>query len=264
MILHPEGTQLRIILQTDHATFAGELCRRWGGPYFNRPEPLSSLVLAADRHDDGWLPWQAAPRIDPATGRPWSFTNIPYIYSTAGHAGAVQQLMCEDGYAGLLFSLHVSGLYRQRYGWFSHMPMPPIPEENRAAAATFLAEQDRVQAQLREALQPDEELLWTHYRWLQAWDTLSVLICAGWMGFEPGLLGHLPTAPGKPEMAVKCWALGGDRYTVSPWPFDVDQVEWSIPARWLPDVAWESDAAFQAAFGAAPVGCLPVLFQRME
>jgi hypothetical protein len=264
VILHPEGVELRIILQTDHAALSGELSRRWGGDHFARPEPLSSLALVAANHDEGWLPWQAAPRVDPATGRPWSFTNIPNIFHTAGHAAGVQRLIQADAYAGLLLSLHVAGLYRQRYGLMSHMPIPPIPAVYRPAAAAFLAEQERVQAELREFLHPDEEALWAHYRWLQAWDTLSLLICTGWIGEEPGLLGQFPTHPGGEALALKCWALGGDRYTVSPWPFDGDHLDWQIPARWLPDRSWESDAAFQGALAAAPWGSLPVHLQRME
>lgn len=263
MILHPEGAQLRIILQTDHAAFAGELCRRWGGSLFETPEPLESLVTATERHDEGWLPWQAAPRIDPSTGRPWSFTNIPNIYHTAGHAAGVERVRAADPYAGLLLSLHVAGLYKQRFGWMGHMPIPPIPEQYRPAAEAFLAGQEAVQEALMGALQPDQARLWTNYRYLQAWDTLSLLICTGWIGYEPGMLGSFPVSPGGEEIALKCWALGGDRYTVSPWPFAVDEFEYQIPARWLPDQAWPSDEAFQAALTAAPWGSLPVRLVRV-
>lgn len=262
MILRPEGQELRIILQTDHAAFAAELCRRWGGPVFAPPEPLGSLVTATERHDEGWLPWQAAPRIDPVTGRPWSFTNIPNIYHTAGHAAGVERVAAADPYAGLLLSLHVAGLYKQRFGLMSHMPIPPIPEEYRPAAAEFLAGQERVQAELLARLQPDQEALWAHYRYLQAWDTLSLLICTGWISEEPGLLGTFPTRPGGDEVTLKCWSLGGDRYTVSPWPFDFEEFTWSIPARWLPDRSWESDATFQSALAAAPFGELLVRMVR--
>lgn len=262
MILHAEGAQLRIILQTDHAAFAGELCRRWGGLLFDKPEPLASLVRATERHDEGWLPWQAAPRIDPATGRPWSFTNIPNIYHTAGHAAGVQRVTEVDRYAGLLLSLHVAGLYTQRHGWMSHMPIPPIPEEYRPTAEAFLAAQEQVQAALFAELQPEMEALWAHYRYLQAWDTLSLLICTGWIGEEPGLLGSFPTRPGGADVTLKCWALGGDRYTVSPWPFDRDEFTYEIPARWLPDQPWPSDETFQAALAAAPWGALVVRLVR--
>lgn len=262
MILHPEGAQLRIILQTDHAAFAAELCSRWGGSTFERPEPLESLVIATARHDEGWLPWQAAPRVDPATGRPWSFTNIPNIYHTAGHAAGVERVKEADRYAGLLLSLHVAGLYNQRFGWMSHMPIPPIPAEYRPAAEAFLAGQECVQAELLAALQPDQKRLWTHYRYLQAWDTLSLLICTGWIGYEPGLLGSFPVRPGGEELTLKCWALGGDRYTVSPWPFAADQFDVHIPARWLPDQPWTSDTAFQEALAAAPWGTLSVCMVR--
>jgi hypothetical protein len=264
MILHPEGAQLRLILQTDHAAFAAELCRRWGGGLFARPEPLASVVTATERHDEGWLPWQAAPRIDPATGRPWSFTNIPNTFHTAGHAAGVQRVIEADPYAGLLLSLHVAGLYKQRYGFMSHMPIPPIPAIYRPAAEAFLAEQEQVQAALLATLRPDVAALWTHYRWLQAWDTLSLLICTGWIGEEPGLLGTFPTRPGGEEVTLKCWALGGDRHTVSPWPFAVDAFSWQIPARWLPDQPWASDSAFQAGLAAAPWGSLGVALVRID
>jgi hypothetical protein len=264
MILHPEGDRIRLILQTDHAAQAGEFARRWGGELFDRPEPFDSVVLATARHDEGWLPWQAAPRIDPATGRPWNFTNIPNLYHIAGHTAGVATLTELDPYAGLLLSLHVAGLYNQRFGYMGHMPIPPIPPEYQPAAASFLAEQAQVQERLVQRLQPDQVRLWTNYRWLQAWDTLSLLICTGWISEEPGLLGRFPTRPGGEEVAIKCWALGGDRYTLSPWPFAEAEIRCPVPARWLPNQTWPSDEAFQQALAHAAWGELPVVLTRID
>jgi hypothetical protein len=45
-----------------------------------RPDPFAPVVNAALQHDCAWLPWEAAPDFDPATGLPRAFNAVP------GHA----------------------------------------------------------------------------------------------------------------------------------------------------------------------------------
>jgi uncharacterized protein DUF3891 len=76
MIRRDDGADWLLIAQTDHAAPCGVFAERWGsaaGP-FVPVEPRAPVILAAREHDNGWAEWEAAPTVDPATGRPRHFT----------------------------------------------------------------------------------------------------------------------------------------------------------------------------------------------
>ena len=77
MIVRQDGDRLILILQTDHAAISGWLAEHWGNDAFDRPDPFDSVVYAAARHDDGWIPWEKAPKVDPETRLPYQFTDLP-------------------------------------------------------------------------------------------------------------------------------------------------------------------------------------------
>ena len=83
MIVQPHNGQLLSIRQTDHAALAGLFAEHWDNADFARPSPRHPLIAAAVHHDDGWLLWEAVPRIDPTTRRPYQFTAMPI----ADHVG---------------------------------------------------------------------------------------------------------------------------------------------------------------------------------
>lgn len=66
-----------LIAQRDHARISGELAAAWGGPGFARLAAWPNLVAAVTVHDDGWAEWDASPAVDPRTGAPRAFTEMP-------------------------------------------------------------------------------------------------------------------------------------------------------------------------------------------
>lgn len=60
-----------LISQVEHARLSGELTRQ-GREYFSH-----EVTEAVEHHDDGWATWEAAPKINPAVGGPYSFLEMP-------------------------------------------------------------------------------------------------------------------------------------------------------------------------------------------
>ena len=60
MIVRDAGDAWQVVLQTDHADLSGAFARAWA----ERGAGHDSLVIAAERHDDGWAVWERAPRVD--------------------------------------------------------------------------------------------------------------------------------------------------------------------------------------------------------
>lgn len=67
-----DGTKLWLLIsQVHHAEVSGELTRHWQEPF------TADVVDAITHHDDGWAEWEAEPKINPETGAPYSFLEMP-------------------------------------------------------------------------------------------------------------------------------------------------------------------------------------------
>ena len=133
------------ISQPEHARLAGAMAEAWGRPPFLPPVPRTEVLQAVAEHDNGWVEWEAAPGLDRAAGRPFHFTEMPVADHLVIWRRGAQRMLEQNPYAGLLVSMHGAALMRFRLD-----PAARTPEVDRAAVRTFLGEQERLQAALRE------------------------------------------------------------------------------------------------------------------
>lgn len=253
VIIAQDSGRLRLTLQTDHARLAGQLAQCWGGPPFLPPAPLEAIRLAVDLHDEGWAEVDNHPRVNPATGRPYDFREIPQNLHVEAYERCVNRALAAHPYAGLLVCLHGTGLYRRRYGHFPHLPFREVAPDCQAQVERHLAAQDRLATRLLDECKPDPAALWTHYRWLQVWDMISVF--AAMAGpTQPGthLLGVLPHYPGGPEQPLTMHSEGENRFVIDPWPFSQEQIPLGWPARWIDDRHYTGEDHLQAVLAEAP------------
>ncbi len=95
MIRRNDGNDWLIISQVDHAHLAAEIATVWGNdvvPALPLPE---LLVPAIQDHDDGWREWEKTPQIDPETGWPRDFTEMPMAVSTGIWTKSIE--LCSRG-----------------------------------------------------------------------------------------------------------------------------------------------------------------------
>lgn len=236
MIVTPRDGTVRLVLQTDHAAIAGELARRWG-EFFT---PFAPVVLAAALHDEGWRLWEDTPDLAPDTRRPRGFTEMDPAEHTAFYAAGIDRTVSLDPYAGLLCSLHASGLYNGRFGRQQRVLREP---EDQAVAGVFLDHEAQRRERIGIAL---DDAVWRNYRLLQVWDTLSLAIC----GRE---VHSLPDGTRVTR--------AGDHLTLAPWPFHDPQLVLAVPCRQLPDRAWPEAAIFREALRAAPAAAYAVVLR---
>jgi Protein of unknown function (DUF3891) len=257
MLVRDAGESWQLVLQPHHADLSGQLARAWGGSGFAPPQPLDSVVLAATRHDDGWAVWERRPRLGP-DGAPQSFFTVPAAVHLAFYRAAVEVVAEEDRYAGLLVSMHMSGLYRNRYGV---MPTPgmTLEGEARAQAEAFAAQEEARQAALVGELDVDEHERWTNYALLQVFDVVSLYF--GLANVEAGTEGAVegvPTADGG-RTRVAIAPLGPWRVRFDPFPFAASPTELTLARRLIPKRAWQGDEDFRRDFDAAPVESVRIL-----
>jgi hypothetical protein len=261
MLVRDAGDAWQIVLQTDHADLSAQLAAAWGGPGFARPEPYEPLLHAARRHDDGWATWEQQPRLDD-DGAPQSFVTVSAPVHLAFYRAGVECVADEDPAAGLLVSMHMSGLYRQRY---DVMPSPPraLPEDVRDLVDAFVEQEEDRQVALRRMLDADEAWRWTSYALLQVFDVVSLYF--GLADVEtgaPGACEGVPTGDGSDPVRIAIAPLGPWRVRFDPYPFVEDQVPLTLRRRLVPKREWPGDDAFRADLAATPFETVRIFAQR--
>ena len=163
MIVRDLGDAWQVVLQTDHADLSAAFARAWATPL------PPSLVVATERHDDGWAVWEQSPRVDEA-GKPVNFLEVDVRAHLAFYRAGIAAITEEDADAGLLVSMHGAGIYRQRYGL--DQALGPRPRGRGAGRGGRVRRRagGEVRRRARRAG-------WEDYTLLQLFDRLSLYFC---------------------------------------------------------------------------------------
>ncbi len=229
------GDAWQVVLQTDHADLSAGFARAWAdtGPRHD------SLVLATERHDDGWAVWEQSPLVNDE-GVPVGFLEVSVPAHLAFYRAGIAAIADEDAYAGLLVSMHGAGIYQRRYGEDPGLKLAHADEVAELVAA-FVAEQEASVTTRLESAGVDDELRWADYRRLQAYDRLSLLFCLRDLAVsEPFELGALAIEPRGQ------WRIG-----IDPFPL-TGPARLTFLRRLVPKQRWTQEA-FRARFAALPV-----------
>jgi hypothetical protein len=206
VIVRDLGDAWQVVMQTDHADLSAAFARAWATPL--KP----SLVVATERHDDGWAVWEQSPRID-GGGKPVTFLDVDVRSHVAFYRAGIAATTEEDADAGLLVSMHGAGIYRQRYGLDPALGFARADEVKDEVDA-FVADQEA-----KFGGKPGER--WDDYELLQLFDRLSLYFCMRDVENGEGaeLQGYTlaPVAPWQVRM--------------SPYPFGDDPGRFSLLRR---------------------------------
>jgi len=162
VIVRDLGDAWQVVMQTDHADLSAAFARAWATPLSR------SLVVATERHDDGWAVWEQAPRVDD-TGKPVNFLEVDVRSHLAFYRAGIAAIAEQDADAGLLVSMHGAGIYKQRYGLDTALGLTRAAEAQDEVDA-FVAEQEAKFGDGPGERQGDYELL-------QLFDRLSLYFC---------------------------------------------------------------------------------------
>ncbi|HZP41864.1 MAG TPA: DUF3891 family protein [Candidatus Binatia bacterium] len=248
MIIRKEadGTLL-VIGQTDHSRLVGQLAAHWGNETFAAPAPWESVVRAATFHDYGWLRYETSPLVRAATGEPFQFLEVPLDATQLGaYQWSLDWMADVDRYAGLIVSMHRTGLWRGRYGTIAH-PSSYDLESPSPEIEAFIARNEAWQARAREGL--DADAVWTNYRLMQVWDLLGLYFCCQ----EPSddRIEPVPVRYGgkdAPGVRLRLTPIAGGRVACAPYPFATHPCRVQLARRRLRARTFEDLAAFRRAW----------------
>jgi hypothetical protein len=162
VIVRELGDAWQVVMQTDHADLSAAFARAWAAPL------SPSLILATERHDDGWAVWEQAPRVD-GDGKPVNFLEVDIRSHLAFYRAGIAAITEQNADAGLLVSMHGAGIYRRRYGLDPGLGLARAAEAEDEVEA-FVAEQEAKFGGRPGDRQADYELL-------QLFDRLSLYFC---------------------------------------------------------------------------------------
>lgn len=229
-----------LISQVEHARLAGVLAEQWGRDGFAPLEPREELLHAIFHHDDGWADWERLPGIDPQTGRPLQFTEMPLVESLAIWEDSIASASRFGALAGYVVSSHFCCLLRRFSSRWQGV------EAKSAMAREFLDSQERQQARWSDVWRKQaggdapEAALAKALRFLQMFDSLSLWLCCSETP-EPETF----ESPDGPAIAVRLVAVG--EAVVQPWPFEPESLKLSAIGRAIPAARYDSPAALATA-----------------
>lgn len=245
MIVTAQDGHLLLVRQTDHQVISGLLADAWGNEQFARPEPFAPLVRAAYDHDNGWYAWEQAPKVDPATRRPYQFTDVPLEEHLAFYRQGIDELAARDPHAGLLVNLHCQGFHNQRFGTMPEAVMKPHTPEREAALKRFMIGLQTQARELGRRMSVDTATLWAQYELLQFFDRLSLYLCMPPQ--QAKALGPVPVGSGGKLLMLRLTPAETGVVHVAPWPLRSLSLMVRVPTRQVPDRDYGGDDEFRNA-----------------
>lgn len=250
-MLHREtDAGMLLISQPAHAWVSGQLAAVWGNTRFGAVEPFAEVRLAAEQHDIGWLEWEAAPTLNPASGLPRTFLDLPTDEHVAVWAPAGPRSLVYGPYVALLVSLHGTGLY-QRHD-FTRDTLEEAEAARRFIAAGAAFEEGLLRSMTADphyAAFATREIVARNRRLVAVWDALSLALCGGIT--KEYQLNNVPAEGGPVSMLVRKIKEGRERFSVEPWPFLVETVRLTCAGRLVTE-RFTSQETMHAAIDAAP------------
>lgn len=229
MLLRKQAEGVIAVSQPAHAWVAGQLARNWRGTDFVGVK--EEVCLAAEQHDVGFLGWEQSPTLNPSTGLPHTFLEMPRGIHLEVWTRGIQQMLQFGRYPALLVSRHFTGLVHRN-------GLSGTPEEERLLKE-FLERQEEFQTSLETSLANDfyygefstEEILLHHQQLVSLWDWVSLLLCHGLE--QPQVIPWSAWKKGGVELKLTPLEQEGARVKVEPWPFAARSVELVCEGRHL-------------------------------
>lgn len=249
----------RTITQADHAEISGKIAEHWGNNKFDIPAPRHSMIIAAYNHDVGWREHDIKPRVH--KGEPENFPHCPLDDWEKFYRLGIEKVSDVDPYAGLMVSMHATGLYRNRYGLY------PERSPDREIDS-FVKEQDKFQLELldksqnmsttgQQVSQKDKPFLsklqergnvievtlptprvWFNYNLLEIFDFLSLYFCLN-HNLIKETIENVPRKFGSETVSLDLRPIDDSQVKINPYPFDTSPLEVTLTCRMLPKKEYE-------------------------
>jgi hypothetical protein len=165
--------------------------------------------------------WDLRPALNPETGLPRSFLELPVSVHVGLWSAAPAKLLSQSRYAALLVSMHGCALQGLR-------DLSRLDGPDRKLVVDYLASQRDLQVGLARRVAADSEVLARNQRLVWTWDSMSLALCLRWRSTE------LKRVPGCDRtIDIRLENTAPDRFALDPWPFRQAELEVHCEGRVL-------------------------------
>ena len=232
-----------VATQEDHAELAAQFAAHWGNEEFSQLRPYETMVFATTFHDSGYREFEGNPPINIAKGRPYAHREEVPLFEAIeleAYAKNVDWVRSHDPYAGLLVSMHRTGLWQNRYNVFTQpsMRLRERSPEVQAVKKELEKKQEELKRELAANHPGFENELAYNYRALQIFDLLSLYFCcdgyASDSEFKEYTIAPVRVSYDRAEeVALRVLPNGANAVRFDPYPFDISPLRVSVRARLL-------------------------------
>lgn len=242
-----------VSLQEDHAELAAQFAAHWGNNRFSRLRPYPSMVFATTFHDSGYREFEGNPPMNVAKARPYAHREeVPNFEAVElkAYAKNVDWVNAQDLYAGLIVSMHRTGLWQNRYNVFTE-PSMRARERSQAvqnAKKELEAKQEETKKRLAAGNTGFENEIAYNYMALQVFDLLSLYFCCDGYAAVDQLKAYA-IAPVRVSydsdetVRLTIRPNGAGSVIFDPYPFDSNPLEVSARARLVAAPEEKTEAA---------------------
>jgi hypothetical protein len=171
---------------------------------------------------------------DVRSGKPLNFLDVGVPAHLAFYRAGIAAIGEQDPYAGLLVSMHGAGIYRGRYGLQPELRLT-FAAEVREQVDAFVAEQESTFESRQRELGVTESERRHDYELLQIYDRLSLLFC----------MNDTLSPPSTELMGYRVEPDGDGAVTMTPFPFEGAEQQFSLVRRVLPRGDWSDGSTFR-------------------
>lgn len=244
--------------QEDHAELAAQFAAHWGNERFSQLRPYQTMVFATLYHDSGYREWEGNPPMNIEKGRPLAFREDNPTFEPVelhGYVKNVDWIRAQDPYAGLLVSMHRTGLWHNRYNVFTQPSMRPRERslEVQTVKKTLESKQEQYKRELAGDNPAFEDELAYNYRALQIYDLVSLYFCCDGHAtedrFKEYSIAPIRVAYDSDEQVeLRILPNGPGSVKMDPYPFDVSPLQVSVRARLVSPPKVKSEDACAEAY----------------
>jgi hypothetical protein len=247
-----------VSLQEDHAELAAQFAAHWGNQRFSRLRPYQTMVFATTFHDSGYRDFEGNPPMNVDKGRPYAHREeVPNFEAIElkAYARNADWVASHDLYAGLLVSMHRTGLWQNRYSIFTE-PSGRLRQRSQAvqdAKREMEAKQAEIKKQIAIHRAGFEIELAYNYMALQIFDLLSLYFCcdgyANENDFKEYAIAPVPLSyDSNQTVRLTIKPNGAGSVSFDPYPFDVSPLKVSARTRIIAPPTEKSEAACVDAY----------------
>lgn len=233
MIVRDLESDYFLITQSDHARLAGQLMASWVADGLPSRPTRAQALFATTMHDVGWVEEDALPLVNPETGRPYDFMNMPAARRQAVWPRGIRILAETSTYAAALVAQHALTIYRRYRSEAVWSDFFAAIEEERDRWFMTDVRPDGSSGGPLDVPVSSRVTFLQDYMVVRAGDLLSLVFCNSW------------TAPEEIE-GYRIW-LEGATLKICPDPFAGRVTEFEVSGVRVPAMRYASDEELRAA-----------------